>query len=88
MKRAKKTFLAEVVIKASKPSKLPDFGLGRGVMSSQEITFTDDRGWGFKTPMFALAMLDHERRLVDMAVEVRWTPIKKRRRREKTNTVL
>ncbi len=77
MKKEKKTFLAEVVIK-SKSDKVPDFGLGKGVLMSQEIVFTDENKRGFKSPLFAMAMVEHEDRLMKETVEVRWKEVKKK----------
>lgn len=78
MKKAKKTFLAEVIVK-SKSKKVPDFGMGKGVLMQQEISFTDDRGRGFDSPMFGMALIEHEDRLLKDTVEVRWTEVKKKK---------
>lgn len=75
-KMARKTFLAEVVI-VSKSDKVPDFGLGKGVLSQQEITFNDAFGRGFNNPTFAMALVEHEDRLIRSMVGVRWTEVKK-----------
>ena len=75
MKKAKKRcFKAQVVIR-SKSDKVPDFGLGKGVLATQEIEFVDD-GRGFKSPMFAVVLMEHEDRLIKEAVEVRWKEVK------------
>lgn len=71
VKKTKKTFIAKVVIK-SRSRKVPDFGLGKGVLGSQEITFTDQNGRGFDSPLFALARIEHEDRLRREVVEVQW----------------
>ena len=79
MKKAKKTMVAQVVIKQHKKnSKIPDFGQGKGVLLTQEIDFMDDRGRGFKSPMFAMALIEHEDRLLREIVEVKWTEKKKK----------
>ena len=81
MKKAKKTFLAEVVIRQwKKDSNIPDFGLGTGVLMQQEISFNDDQGRGFETPLFTMALLKQEGRLLKETVEVRWTEIKKKKK--------
>ena len=79
MKKSKKVFLAEVVIDSKDP-KLHDFGLGKGVLYSCEMTFTDDAGRGFKSPMFAAAIIREEDELLRKAVKVRWTEKKPKRK--------
>jgi hypothetical protein len=88
MKRPVKTLIAEVMVKSKNPKKLPDWGLGRGVLSMQEIDFKDDRGRGFDSPMFAAALLDKEAEMIRDAVRVRWTekPPKRKPNASKSDT--
>ena len=72
----KKTFIAKVVVVAKHPEKVPDFGLGKGVLRSQEMTFKDDRGIGFESPLFAAAMNRAEDDLIRQAVKVVWEEVK------------
>jgi hypothetical protein len=72
IKIKKKTFIARVVIKAKHPEKVPDFGLGKGVLGEQEVAFKDVNGRGFDNPLFAMAMVDFEKKMIDDAVEVKW----------------
>lgn len=74
-----KTFIGRVVIKKTKKGgkPLPDFGLGKGVLQEQEITFKDERGRGFDSPMFSMALWEHAERMVGEVVEVQWTEVKK-----------
>lgn len=72
MRKAKKTYIAEVVIK-SKSDKVPDFGLGKGVLSTKEISFVDERSRGFDSPMFLVSKMRLEDDILREIVEVRWT---------------
>lgn len=74
MKKDKRVFLAEVVIK-SKSKKLPDFGLGKGVLGSQEIVVSEEQ---YHSPMFAMGIVNHEKEMIEQLVEVRWTEVKKK----------
>jgi hypothetical protein len=65
-----KTMVAEVVLKGK---KAPDFGLGKGVISTFEIDFKDNGGRGFDSPIFVMAVAAKERELIQDAVKVRWT---------------
>ena len=75
-KKLKKTFVLAVKLKSSKTGKLavdaPDFGMGKGVICTQEIAFTDERGQGFNTPMFAVARMGHEERLAAELLLFEW----------------
>jgi len=75
-----KEFLAEVVIKSHGVKALPDFGLGKGVLTRAEVTFNDVRGCGFDSPLFAVRKAETEQELLGDAVEVRWTEKKVRKR--------
>ena len=75
----KKTFIARVVIKSKHPEKVPDFGLGKGVLSEQEVTFKDKMGRGFDSPLFAMSMVDFEKDMIDAIVEVKWEEKKPRK---------
>jgi len=68
-----KIFVAKVeIIQHKTPDKRPDFGLGKGVLGQQEVKFTDDRGRGFGSPLFAMALMEHEDRLIKESVKVVW----------------
>ena len=82
MAKKTKTMIAQVVIKSKSP-KVPDFGLGKGVLQEQEITCHDDRGHGFKGGMFSMCLLEHEDNLINDAVEVVWKEKKHEVRRSK-----
>lgn len=77
-KPKKLSFIAEVRLKGK---KTPCFGIGKGVVLRQEIEFKDERGLGFKHPMFLMSKIDEEARLKDEAVEVVWTPVTPRQRK-------
>lgn len=79
-KMARKEFVAEVVIKSHGKRPLPDFGLGKGVLTRAEVTFNDVRGRGFNSPLFAVQISETEKELTRDAVEVRWTEKKVRKR--------
>jgi len=81
-KLAKKTFIGRVVIR-SKSEKVPDFGLGKGVLLEQEITFKDGQSYGFKSPLFACSLIGQERRLINEVVEVKWEEKKVKKVRKK-----
>ena len=72
MKKAKKTYIAEVVIK-SKSEKVPDFGLGKGVLSTKEISFVDEFNQGFDNNRFLVSKMRLEDDILREIVEVRWT---------------
>jgi hypothetical protein len=82
MKLKTKTFIGRVVIKKTKKGgkPLPDFGLGKGVLSEQEITFKDERGRGFDSPTFSMALWEHAERMVGDVVHVQWTEKKPSRK--------
>ena len=72
-KKAKKTLVAQVVIRhTKKDSKVPDFGMGKGVLLEQEITFTDENGRGFESPLFTMGLIEQEKRLIGECIEVKW----------------
>lgn len=81
-KNEKKTFICRVVIKSKHPEKVPDFGLGKGVLSEQEVTFKDKMGRGFDNPLFAMSMVDFEKDMIDAAVEVKWEEKKPKRNKK------
>jgi hypothetical protein len=68
----RKTFLVKVVIKSKHPEKVPDFGLGKGVLMQQEVSFKDEKKRGFDTPLFALSMVEFENNLIKETVECKW----------------
>lgn len=70
-KKAKRTMKAQVVIRTTDP-KVPDFGLGKGVLGEQELNFTDELDQGFDSPEFAAALHYQEGDLMRQFVEVRW----------------
>lgn len=51
-RKAKKTYRAYVVVKNCKK----DFGIGVGVLGKAIMSFKDEHGRGFDTPMFHLAV--------------------------------
>ena len=79
MKKAKKTFLVEVIVKQHNKGNVPDFGLGKGILMQQEITFCDDGGRGFDSPLFYAAMKNAEDRILEDTFEVKWTEVKKKK---------
>lgn len=68
----KKTFIVKVIIKSKHPEKIPDFGLGKGVLMEQEVSFKDNNGRGFDSPLFAMSMVDFENNLIKETVECKW----------------
>jgi len=68
----KKIFIARVIINAK---TVPDFGMGKGVLSEQEIVFTDDMGHGFNSPLFIMAKTEHEDKLLKEVCRVEWKEI-------------
>ena len=69
VKKHKKTFIVKVIINAK---KVPDFGMGKGVLGEQEITFNDEMGRGFDSPLFIMAKMQHEDRLLKELCRVEW----------------
>jgi len=67
----KKTFIRKVILKPALEKK-KDFGLGVGVVYQDEIVFTDDRGRGFGSPLFAASMIRQNEELVESLVEVKF----------------
>lgn len=80
MKTNSKTLIAEVVIRSKHPKKLPDFGIGKGVLSREEIVYKDVKNRGFKSPLFAMALAEHEDKMIQDVVEVRWIEKKQKGR--------
>jgi hypothetical protein len=80
VKKVKKTFLVDVIIKQHNKGEVPDFGLGKGVLMRQEITFCDDNGRGFDSPLFFAAMKNAEDKILEDTFEVKWTEKKKKQR--------
>ena len=74
MKRIdKKKFLVTVRIRCNdKHKKLPNFGLGAGILSRQEVTVGDPKGRGFDSALFAAYKLRLEPDFVSGVVEVIW----------------
>ena len=79
MTKKKKTFLLEIVIRSQSP-KVPDFGLGKGVLGRQEITFTDAMSRGWKSPLFGVALNDAEDKLIHELVGARWKELRGKRK--------
>jgi hypothetical protein len=71
-----KTFLAQVVIKSKNPDKLPDFGIGTGVLFEREIVYSDTKNLGWKNPLMVVAQMRAEEDMIKEVVEVKWTEIK------------
>lgn len=80
MKKNKRTYRAEIIIVKGR-KKLPDFGLGPGVIGVCDYTFTDAMGLGFDSPLFAAQLELQGRELVKKVVKVRWTPVKHKSKR-------
>lgn len=61
-----------------------DFGMGKGVIRRCEIVFKDTEGRGFDSPLFAMALVNQERDMIQDCVEVRWTekPTEKPKKRK------
>ena len=72
-----KTMVAEVVLKGN-PKKVPDFGMGKGILGRFEFVFKL-RGDNVSSAMCAAAITNEEQKLIRDAVEVRWTDKKPRR---------
>ncbi len=69
-KKNKKSFVLSVVVKGK---DVPDFGgLGKGVLVTQEVSFTDEADQGFNTATFEAAKRVQEDRLANMVLEFRW----------------
>jgi hypothetical protein len=69
--KSKRTYTIAVRIRKHSKSRksLPDFGLGPGVLSRQDVGFTDKRGWGWDHPTFIMSLLQVQEELVQHAVE-------------------
>ena len=65
-----KTVTAEVVLKGK---KVPDFGLGKGVISKAEITFSDPNSRGFDSSLFQVSLMEQADSLRRGAVEIRFS---------------
>lgn len=69
----KKTVRLRVVLKNVAPKtakKLRSIGMDEQLsLMTQEISFTDERGRGFDTPTFAIALLEAKERLISEVVE-------------------
>lgn len=72
MKKQSKTFIAKVIVKSSGKKPVPDWGLGKGVLSEQEVQFTDERGRGWNSPLFLMEQIELEKEILDQVVEVKW----------------
>lgn len=77
MKKNKKTYIAKVIVNGK---KVPDFGMGKGVLSEQEIAFTDEGGHGFKNSIFAMALVEHGDRLLKEACRVEWKELRPKKK--------
>jgi hypothetical protein len=73
-KLVKATYICKVVIRSDDKNKdkVPDFGLGKGVLGTAEVTWTDSTGHGFNRPMFVAALKNKESELIEECVEVVW----------------
>lgn len=47
-----------------------DFGFGPGVLYSDEVTYKDEKGWGFQHPSFLQSKHQDEKELLDGIVEI------------------
>jgi len=77
IKKRKKIFIAKVIINAK---TVPDFGMGKGVLAEQEIGFTDEHGYGFNSPLFIRAKMEHEDRLLKEMCRVEWKEIRPKKK--------
>ena len=64
---AKITYIARVVLKGK---SVPDFGLGKGIVSEQEVTFNDKNNRGEKSPLLMAAKLEQADRMLNEVAEV------------------
>lgn len=76
MKKKKRAFILKAILTGE---KAPDFGSGKGVIATQELEFTDERGRGFNSPLFELSKLRHQEELAAGLLRFEWT--KKRRKK-------
>jgi hypothetical protein len=76
VKGSKRHYRCAVVIRGDVVQPLPDYGLGRGVLLTSKCTFTDKRGQGFNTQVFADVLKRQADALMREVVEVRWVEIK------------
>ena len=73
-----KTMVADVVLKGN-PKKVPDFGMGKGILGRFEFVFKLRGDLNVSSAMCAAAITNEEQKLIRDAVEVRWTEKKPRR---------
>ena len=73
-----KTFNRSIVIKGCKK----DFGLGVGVIVTDQITFKDKSGRGFDHAMFVMDLIRENDEFLNRNVEVRCNEVKPKRRRK------
>lgn len=57
-----------------------DFGLGKGVIAEETVVYRDDRGWGFKTAMFARRLIEDEYEMIKRYVKVEANQVKSKAR--------
>ena len=62
----KKTMFAELVVEGCKM----DFGIGEGVIANQEVSFKDEHGRGFDSPLFTVALIEAGDELIKSNVMV------------------
>jgi hypothetical protein len=57
----------------SNSDNVPDFGLGKGVLSTKEISFVDEFNQGFDNNRFLVCKMRLEDDILREIVKVRWT---------------
>jgi hypothetical protein len=65
----KKTYTIKIKLKGK---NVPDFGLGKGIISETEMSFTDEHNWGFDHPSFLQSKWAAEEKLIAETVECIW----------------
>jgi len=76
MAKSKKTFIATATLIGPAPL-LPDFGLGKGVLGTEEIRFTDGDGAGFDSTTFYFAKEAQAKRMREDLVNITWVEKKR-----------
>ena len=69
----KKTYHASVILNGK---RMPDFGLGPGVLRRETVSFKDTGNYGFDSELFKAALAEYEARLLRQMVRVEWFEVK------------
>lgn len=70
IKKKKKTFIVQAIL--TDHNARASFKNGSCVIATKEVTFTDDRGTGFKGPMFTVAILNMETKFREELLSFKW----------------